>query len=101
MHNVLTVVQERLVQSVRRKVIILLSELKAGKAFHFVGHALLSGSNSNLWFPLDDEKNLFRAVERVMTMNHLAENVVSIDKIAEYPGGGDWQVTYNAEMTLI
>lgn len=84
----------------RHQVIILLSELKTGKAFHFVGHPLLSGINSNLWFPLDDERNLFHTVERVMTMNHMAENVVSMDKIAEYPGGGDWQVTYNMKVAL-
>lgn len=87
-------------QSVRQKVIILLSELKMGKAFHFARHPLLSGINSNLWFPLDDERNLFQAVERVMIMNHLAENVVSVNKLADYPGGGDWQVTYNMKVTV-
>lgn len=87
-------------QPVRQKVTILLSELKTGKAFHFARHQLLSGINSNLWFPLDDERNLFQAVERVMIMNHLAENVVSINKLADYPGGGDWQVTYNMKVTV-
>lgn len=83
---------------VRQKVTILLSELNPGKAFHFARHPLLSGINSNLWFPLDDERNLFQAVERVMIMNNLAENVVSVNKLADYPGGGDWQVTYNMKV---
>lgn len=66
-----------------------------GRGFHFAGHALLSGSNNDLWFPFTPAAGLFSAIERVLVMNHLAVNVVRLERLNTFPGGADWRVVYN------
>ncbi|WP_099336723.1 hypothetical protein [Erwinia amylovora] len=83
----------------RAKVTILESSMRNGRGFHFCNHPLLSGSNSNLWFPRQEGESLHEAVERVMVMNQQAENVARIDPVAEYPNGGDWSVVYNLKLS--
>ncbi|OFC63638.1 hypothetical protein BBW68_00805 [Candidatus Erwinia dacicola] len=66
----------------RAKVTILECALKSGRGFHFCNHPLLSGSNSDLWFPRQEGESLHEAVERVMVMNHQAENVTRLEPVA-------------------
>jgi len=83
----------------RAKVTILECAMGAGRAFHFCNHPLLSGSNSDLWFPRQEGESLHEAVERVMVMNRQAENVTRLEPVAEYPNGGDWSVVYNVKLS--
>lgn len=83
----------------RRRVTVIEARLDAGRALHFCGHPVLSGADSNLWFPLRDDEDLFQAVERIMVMNHQAVNVTGMTPVVEYPAGRDWQTTYNVRLT--
>lgn len=82
----------------RASVMVLESALGSARGFHFCAHPVLSGSNSNLWFPLKEGESLHQAVERVMVMNHQAENVARLDPVREHPHGGDWSVVYNVKL---
>lgn len=85
-------------QDVRRNVTVLVSKLDNGKGFHFCNHPVLSGCDANLWFPLEDDESLFKAVEKVMAMNHVAVNIVRLDPIREYQNGQDIDVVYNVKL---
>ncbi|MEL7631738.1 hypothetical protein AAGW04_22450 [Pectobacterium aroidearum] len=80
---------------VRETCTLIVSELDNGVGFHFCSHDLLSGSNSNLWFPLHDKTQLHQEVERVMVMNHLAINVTRLDPVRSTDKSTDYTVTYN------
>lgn len=80
----------------REKVIVLFTTLNEGPAFHFCSHRLLSGKESNLWYPLPAEKSLFEAVENVMVENNQAVNVTRIKKLRVVGKCTDYEVTYNA-----
>jgi len=79
----------------RAEVTILVCALAFGKGFHFCGIEKLQGNDSDLWFPLPDPARLFDAVERVMQLNGVAHNVVSLDVLTEFPGCQDIRVRYN------
>ncbi|MEQ9883256.1 hypothetical protein ABRP83_13880 [Pectobacterium brasiliense] len=80
---------------VRDTCTLIVCELDSGLGFHFCSHELLSGSNSNLWFPLHDKAHLHQEVERVMVMNHLAINVTRLDPLWSSDKSTDYTVTYN------
>lgn len=82
----------------RARVIVLECTLGSDRGFHFCDHPVLSGRNSNLWFPRKEGESLHAAVERVMVMNHQAVNVARLDPVSEYPNGGDWSVVYNIKL---
>jgi len=82
----------------RARVIVLECTLGSDRGFHFCDHPVLSGRNSNLWFPRKEGESLHAAVERVMVMNHQAVNVARLDPVSEYPNGGDWSVVYNVKL---
>lgn len=82
----------------RPHVVLIVAELDTGLGFHFCGHPTLSGPNSSLWFPLDDEKMLHATVEKVMVMNHAAHNVVRIDRLSTGHKHADYRVVYNGEI---
>lgn len=82
----------------RASVTVLECALGSGRGFHFCGHPVLSGSNSDLWFPRNEGESLHQAVERVMVMNHQAENVTRLEPVSEHPHGGDWSVEYNVTL---
>ncbi|QQK74054.1 hypothetical protein HG702_22310 (plasmid) [Pectobacterium versatile] len=80
---------------VRETCTLIVCELDSGLGFHFCSHDLLSGSNSNLWFPLHDKAQLHQEVERVMVMNHQAINVTRLDPVSCTNTSTDYTVTYN------
>ena len=88
-------------QSLRPHVLLIVAELDTGLGFHFCAHSLLSGSNNNLWFPLEDENTLFAMVEKVMVMNHAAHNVTDIERIHSGDQHVDYKVTYNPEVRVV
>ncbi|NNS09994.1 hypothetical protein [Erwinia sp. JH02] len=82
----------------RARVTVLECALGSGRGFHFCGHPVLSGSNSDLWFPRNEGESLHAAVERVMVMNHQARNVARMEPVSEHPHGADWSVVYNVTL---
>ncbi|QHP82846.1 hypothetical protein EO763_23445 (plasmid) [Pectobacterium odoriferum] len=80
---------------VRETCTLIVSELDSGLGFHFCSHDLLSGSTSNLWFPLHDKAQLHQEVERVMVMNHQVINVTRLDPVRSTDKSTDYTVTYN------
>lgn len=66
-----------------------------GRGLHFCNHALLSGSNYNLWFPLAPEDDVFTVLERILVMNGVAVNLTRISVRASCPEFTDWLVTFN------
>lgn len=80
----------------RGKITIIETRLRAGRALHFCSHPVLSGADSNLWFPLADGESLFQAAERIMVMNHHAVNATRIERLREHDNGADWMLTFNA-----
>jgi hypothetical protein len=85
-------------QTQRAHVVLIVAELDTGLGFHFCNHPTLSGQNSGLWFPLNDEKTLHAAVEKVMVMNHAAHNVVRIEPLSKGDKHADYCVIYNDEI---
>lgn len=71
------------------------SETGYGRGIHVCNDPLLSGINSNLWFPLNPEESWFVGIERVLMMNGVAENVVRIDSLRDCAAYHDWKVVYN------
>ncbi|MGE0968589.1 hypothetical protein ACQFN5_00265 (plasmid) [Klebsiella sp. WOUb02] len=84
---------------VRGEVIVTGSETKQGRGVHFCNHPLLSGINSNLWFPLSAEDDWFTGIERILVMNGVAVNVVSITPLNDGRAYTDWKVIYNRSLT--
>lgn len=80
----------------RKKIMVLFTTLNEGPAFHFCSHRLLSGKDTELWYPLPVEKSLFQAIENVMVENNQAVNVTRIEKIRVVGKCTDYEVTYNA-----
>ncbi|BEO69095.1 hypothetical protein SMQE31_46030 (plasmid) [Serratia marcescens] len=70
-------------------------ETKQGRGVHFCTDPLLSGINSNLWFPLSAEDDCFTGIERILVMNGAAVNVVSITPLNDGLAYRDWKVIYN------
>jgi len=87
-------------QTPRDHVMLIVAMLDTGMGFHFVSHPTLSGSNSNLWFPMPDGLELLAAVEQVMVMNHAANNVVRLELFHEGDGHADYRVVFNREIRV-
>lgn len=79
----------------RDEIIIIVAELDNGKGFHFCMHPLLSGVDSNLWYPLCRDEGLFLSIEKVMVMNHIAKNVVNITPLNKQQNYADYRVIFN------
>ncbi|MGG6101310.1 hypothetical protein [Pantoea allii] len=71
-----------------------------GRGIHFCSHPLLSGVNSNLWFPVGENETWFSAVERVLVMNGLAENLTALDPLRDCKEYTDWKATYNRKVII-
>ncbi|MCK8417643.1 hypothetical protein [Erwinia amylovora] len=67
----------------------------AVRGIHFCNHPLLSGSNFNLWFPVSPDESWFVAIERILTMNGVAENVTSVTPIREAVEYTDFEIIFN------
>jgi hypothetical protein len=89
------------VQNSRTYVMLIVAELDTGTGLHFCSHPTLSGANANLWFPLQEGQDLFAAVERLMVMNHAANNVVRLDVFHAGDRHTDYKVTYNPEVRVL
>ena len=85
----------------RCSIIVICSELSSGRAIHFCGHPVLTGSCHHIWFSVQDGETWFEAVERVMVMNHQAVNVVRLEPL--HTGGEfcDQKVIYNGHITKL
>ncbi|PHM37572.1 hypothetical protein Xmau_03788 [Xenorhabdus mauleonii] len=83
----------------RRKITVIVCKLGYSFGIHFCNNPILSGSNSDLWFPLSNEDSIFRGIERIMVMNHIAQNVTSIKEIRKNGKDSfDYEVIYNREV---
>jgi len=69
-----------------------------GRGVHVCSDPLLSGINSNLWFPLNAEEDWLAGIERVLTMNGVAENVVRLDMLRDGPEYTNFKVIYNRKV---
>lgn len=49
----------------RRDLTVTVCQTKQGRGVHFCIHPLLSGSNSNLWFPLSEREDIHTGIERI------------------------------------
>ncbi|MGE9553647.1 hypothetical protein ACQPT2_21220 [Erwinia amylovora] len=80
---------------------LIMSEIRSakGRAVHFCSDPLLSGSNCNLWFPLAEDEDLFAGVERILTINGVAENVARITPVRDGGNYTDWRVIFNLKVT--
>lgn len=67
----------------RGRLVALVARNKTGRGIHFAQHPLLSGSNFNLWIPVASDESWFVAVERILVMNGVAENVTSVTPFTE------------------
>ncbi|VYU21141.1 hypothetical protein [Metakosakonia massiliensis] len=83
--------------SSRVEITVTVCRTKQGRGVHFCSHSLLSGSNSNLWFPLSESEDLHAGIERILTMNGLAENVVRLTQLHGNLSYNDYTVTYNVK----
>ncbi len=50
-----------------------------------------------MWFPVAKEESWFEAVERVLVMNGLAENLCSLEPLRKGSDYNDWRAIYNAK----
>lgn len=86
-------------RKVRGELIVTVSEnTRYGRGMHVCSDPLLSGINSNLWFPLNAEEDWHAGVERVLTMNGVAENVVRLEPLRDGPEYTDFKVIYNRKV---
>lgn len=69
-----------------------------GRGVHFCNDPLLSGINCNLWFPVGDGEEWFAAIERILVMNGVAENLVRLDPLQDCREYTDWNVIYNRKV---
>ena len=79
----------------RTDITITVCRTKQGRGVHFCSHPILSGSNCNLWFPLSESEDLFTGIERILTMNGYAENVVRLTRLRGDLSYDDYTVTCN------
>jgi hypothetical protein len=86
-------------RDLRGELIVTGSETRHGRGIHVCNDRLLSGINSNLWFPLNPTESWFSGIERVLMMNGVAENVVRIDSLRDCAAYHDWKVVYNRKVT--
>ncbi|MGC1086475.1 hypothetical protein [Pantoea agglomerans] len=88
-----------LTEAVRASGIVTGCETAQGRGVHFCDHPLLSGDNSNLWFPVGSGESWFEAIERILIMNGLAENLVKLTPLrdGEYI---DWKATWNRRVVI-
>ncbi|OIX90674.1 MULTISPECIES: hypothetical protein [Pantoea] len=82
----------------RNAVVVTTCATSQGKGIHFCNHALLSGINCNLWFPVAEEESWFQAVERILIMNGLAENLVRLEPLSEWVEYSDWRAIFNVKI---
>lgn len=85
-------------RQLRGEVTVTGSETKQGRGVHVCNDPLLSGINSNLWFPLSADEDWLAGIERVLAMNGVAENVVRLEPLRDCPEYRDFKVVYNRKV---
>lgn len=68
---------------------------KNGRGIHFCNDLLLNGSNFNLWFPVSADETWFVAIERILLMNGVAQNVTSVVALRECEEYTDFEIIFN------
>lgn len=81
----------------RKKVTILVANQTFGRGIHFCSIQKLKGEDSDLWFPLPPDADLFSTVESIMQINGIAHNVTRIEAVRSFPGCADYEVIYNVK----
>ncbi|MBP2200557.1 hypothetical protein [Pantoea cypripedii] len=84
--------------SVRMEPVVTGCETRQGRGVHFCSDPLLSGINSNLWFPVRPDEDWFTGIEQILVMNGVAENVVSLTPLQDSPSYTDWKVICNRKI---
>ncbi|WP_028715636.1 hypothetical protein [Pantoea ananatis] len=87
-------------EEVRATVTVTGCETKRGRGVHFCGHSLLSGHNANMWFPVAEAESWFEAVERILVMNGLAENLCRLEPLRKGSDYNDWRAIYNRKVRI-
>lgn len=92
-------VRASVTRQVRGELIVTASDnTRHGRGVHVCSDPLLSGANSNLWFPLNPAEDWHAGIERVLTMNGVAENVVRLESLRDGPEYTDFKVIYNRKI---
>lgn len=86
-------------RQVRGELIVTASNnTRHGRGMHVCCDPLLSGINNNLWFPLNPAEDWRAGIERVLTMNGVAENVVRLEPLQDGTEYTDFKVIYNQKI---
>ncbi|WP_455865257.1 hypothetical protein [Pantoea agglomerans] len=85
-------------RQLRGELTITCSETKQGRGVHVCNDPLLSGINSNLWFPLSAGEDWHAGIERVLVMNGVGENVVRLEPLRDCLEYRDFKVIYNRKI---
>jgi hypothetical protein len=93
--------------SQRKTVVVILAVIKGTPSIHFCD-TRLSGTDSNLWMPVNttgislspvaekiERSHIHAAIEQIMVINNVAHNVVHVEEIRRDKGCLDYRVTYN------
>jgi len=92
-------VNTSLTREVRGELIVTCSgNARHGRGIHICCDPLLSGINNNLWFPLNDAEDWHTGIERILTMNGIAENVVRLEPLRDGLEYSDFKVVYNRKV---
>lgn len=70
----------------RKEVAVIYVSNPDGAQIHFCS-GVLQGSNHQIWFPIQPNKFIFPQIERIMTLSHIANNVVEINVTSKYNNG--------------
>lgn len=81
-------------QSNNRRTVVVIHDTKR-KAIHFTDTKL---QGEDVWFPYEKSAiALLPAIERLMTLNRVAHNVVSVEHQRRCGVCDDWRVVYNID----
>lgn len=96
---VMQLVRASFTRQVRGELIVTVTEnTRHGRGVHVCSDPLLSGMDNNLWFPLNAAEDWLTGIERVLTMNGVAENVVRLEPLRDGPEYTDLKVIYNRKI---
>lgn len=87
----------------RKTVTIIACEVRGINSFHFTKEPLQTRDDGNcgkkeLWFPVAENQSLFEAVESILVLNGIANNLVSLDKLRDGGSYVDYEALYNVKI---
>lgn len=68
------------------------------KYVHFCAPSLLSGVNNNLWFPLSTDDEWITGIERILSINRMADQVHSLSVVRDNHQYTDWRVVFTCKV---